>query len=235
MNESRAQTPPRYWPPGAGLGVPAGFRALPRPVLWLIPIAAGLLLLGVALRFGIGQPASSLPATEPAVATRLVARGQVHPVSYARIATLAGGTVVRLTVEVGDQVTEEQEIARVRGANGTEVVTAPWAGTVTSVPAHLGDTVLAGAPIATVGDLSRLRIETIDVDEFLIAHVRRGQWVRLTVDALDDYPLQGNVRSVALHQETTSIGDEHYPVVIELAESIAALRPGMTVRVHFAE
>jgi multidrug efflux pump subunit AcrA (membrane-fusion protein) len=235
MNESQAQSPPRYWPSGARLGVPAGFRALPRPVLWLALLAAGLLLLAVAAQLGVGPRAAPVPADGPSAATRLVARGQVRPVSYARIATLAGGTVIRLTVEVGDQVGEEQEIARVRGAQGTEVVTAPWAGTVTSLPVHFGDTVLPGATIATVGDLSRLRIETSDVDEFLIAHVRRGQWVRLTVDALDDYPLQGYVRSVALHQETTALGDEHYPVVIELAESVAALRPGMTVRVDFAE
>jgi HlyD family secretion protein len=197
-------------------------------------MAAGLLLVGIALRVGFGRMVSP-PTVEPAVTTRLVARGQVRPVSYARIATLAGGTVVRLPIDVGHRVEEEQEIARVRGPNGTEVLTAPWAGTITSLPVRFGDTVLPGGVIATVGDLSRLRIETTDVDEFLIAHVRRGQWVRLTVDALDDYPLQGYVHTVALHQETTPIGDEHYPVVIDLADSVAALRPGMTVRVDFAE
>jgi multidrug efflux pump subunit AcrA (membrane-fusion protein) len=234
MNGMRLHSPARVLAPGARLAPPAGVRALPRPVIGLALVAGGLLVVALALRLGLGSPPPAVPVAEPAAA-RLIARGQVRPVHYARIATLAGGTVIRLPVEVGDQVGEEQEIARVRGAASTEVLTAPWAGVVTSLPAHYGDTVLPGTTVATIGDLSRLRVETTDVDEFLIAHIRRGQRVRLTVDALDDQPLHGYVYTVALQHETTPLGDEHYPVVIELVETLATLRPGMTVRIDFAD
>ncbi|MBI2322532.1 MAG: HlyD family efflux transporter periplasmic adaptor subunit, partial [Chloroflexi bacterium] len=137
-------------------------------------------------------------------------------------------------VEVGEAVREQQEIARVRGPGGTEVLVAPWDGTITSLPVQVGDTVLPGALIATVGDLSRLQVETTDVDEFIIAYVRRGQAVTLSVDALDGRLLRGRVRSVALEPQRSAEGDEHYPVVIDLAEIPVELRPGMTVRVNFS-
>jgi multidrug efflux pump subunit AcrA (membrane-fusion protein) len=234
MNGLGIHNPTRRFAPGAPLAAPSRVRALPRPLLIAALLASGLLVGLLVLRLGVAAPPAAVPVTEPAAA-RLVARGQVRPVSYARIAALQGGTVIRLPVEVGDQVGEEQEIARVRGAASTEVLTAPWAGVVTSLPAHYGDTVLPGTTIATIGDLSRLRVETTDVDEFLIGHVRRGQRVRLTVDALDDQPLHGYVYTVALQHETTPLGDEHYPVVVELVETLATLRPGMTVRVDFGE
>jgi hypothetical protein len=91
-----------------------------------------------------------------------------------------------------------------------------------------------GTTVATIGDLSHLQIETTDVDEFLIAHVQRGQAVVVTVDALDQRPFRGYVRTVALQFQKNDSGDDHYPVVIDLADPTSALRPGMTVRVDFA-
>jgi multidrug efflux pump subunit AcrA (membrane-fusion protein) len=160
----------------------------------------------------------------------------VRPVAQARVGTLNGGTVQRLWVAVGDVVEEAQEIARVRGADGSiEILTAPWPGTITTVPVHLGDTLLAGTIVATVGDLSRLQVETTDVDEFLIAHVRRGQRLTLTVDALDGRELEGDVQSVALELQPIGSGDQHYPVVLDLIDVPRELRPGMVVRVHLPE
>lgn len=201
-----------------------------------------LLLLGAALLLLVGlvavraaQRAGEVAPTPTSVADRLVARGQVRPLAQARVGTLSGGTVTRLAVEIGDTVEEEQEIARIRGPNGIEVLTAPWRGTITTVPVHLGDTVLPGAIVATVGDLRALQVETTDVDEFLIAHVRKGQLVPMTVDALDGQEVQGYVRSVALELQPQDNGDEHYPVVLDLVDVPAALRPGMVVRVHLPE
>jgi multidrug efflux pump subunit AcrA (membrane-fusion protein) len=169
-------------------------------------------------------------------ASRLTARGEVRPIAQARIGTLGGGIVHSLAVGVGQQVGQEQEVARIRSANGVEVLTAPWRGTITGIPVHVGDTVMPGTIVATIGDLSRLDVETTDVDEFLIAHVQPGQLVRVTVDALDGRALDGSVRTVSLQQQTTEDGDEHYPVTIDLVGSASAgnLRPGMTVRVDFA-
>lgn len=203
------------------------------------PGTRGALPLVIALALAVGLPGcgtgeqrTPVPGATPA--PKLTARGQVRPVAHARVGTIAGGVVAQMRVEVGETVREQQEIARVRGPGGTEVLVAPWDGTITSLPVQVGDTVLPGALIATVGDLSRLQIETTDVDEFIIASVRRGQAVTVSVDALDGRLLRGQVRSVALQPQRSPEGDEHYQVVIDLADVPPELRPGMTVRVDFS-
>lgn len=219
------------WP----LVMEAPARVWRRPIgrTWLLVAAAAtLLVLGVAV--WLAQRAAPAPPAPPETApTRLVARGQVRPVGQARVATLTGGTITRLAVAVGDTVEEEQEIARVRGPNGTEVLTAPWRGTVTTVPVHLGDTVLPGTTLVTIGDLSRLQVETTDVDEFLIAHLYPGQLLTLTVDALDGREVLARVRSVALELQPGEVpGDQHYPVILDLVDPPPQLRAGMTVRLE---
>jgi multidrug efflux pump subunit AcrA (membrane-fusion protein) len=205
------------------------------PARLIVAGAVGLLLLvagGLVAQQRAAAPVAETSSTTP----QLVARGLVRPVAQARVGTLTGGVVRRLAVVVGDAVEEEQEIARVRTADGTvEVLTAPWRGTITTVPVHLGDTIQAGTVVATVGDLSRLQVETTDVDEFLIARVRRGQRLTLTVDALDGRELEGYVQSAALELQPIGTGDEHYPVVLDLVSVPAELRPGMVVRVHLPE
>ena len=213
--------------PHRPLALPPGRLILAGTVGLALLVAGGLVMQQRAM--------APVPAAS-STATPLVARGLVRPVAQARVGTLTGGSVRRLAVAVGDPVEEEQEIARVRGADGSmEVLTAPWRGTVTTVPVHLGDTIPAGTVVATVGDLSRLQVETTDVDEFLIAHVRRGQRLTVTVDALDGRELEGYVQSAALELQPIGTGDEHYPVVLDLVSVPAELRPGMVVRVHLPE
>jgi membrane fusion protein (multidrug efflux system) len=159
----------------------------------------------------------------------------VRSAAQARVGTLSGGAVLSLAVEAGDLLLDQQEIARVRGATGTEVVVAPFGATVTSLLVNVGDTLAPGAIIATVGDLTRLQVETTEVDEFLIPCVQRGQSVVVLVDALRERELTGRVRSMALEPRLTTEGDEHYPVTIELASAPPDLRPGMSVRVRFGE
>ena len=210
---------------------------------WLVPLLLLAALLAAGAAFVLQTRIATAPTldgappvavVEPTPAPKLTARGQLRPVGVARVGTLGGGVLQQLTVEVGQVVTQEQEIARVRGPNGTEVLTAPWRGTITGIPVHAGDTLTPGTVIAHVGDLSRLHVETDDVDEFLIAHVARGQPVLVTIDALEGRRFQGYVRTVALQQQTTDDDDEHYPVVVDLVGSAPELRPGMTVRVDFA-
>ena len=125
----------------------------------------------------------------------------IRPIAQARIGSASGGSVSGLSVREGDTVQSHQEIARVSGPTGTEVLVAPWAGTITAVPVERGATVAPGGAVATIGDLSRLRVETTDVDEYLVDQIRRGQAVLLRVDALDQRTIQGFVRSVALEPQ----------------------------------
>jgi biotin carboxyl carrier protein len=208
-------------------------RRIELGVAIVIVVALGAL---AALRLTPVQPQPvAEPAPAPAVAPILTARGQLRPLGEARVGTLLGGVVWELAVEVGDQLNEQQEVARMHRGSETEVLTAPWRGTVTGLPVQVGDTLMPGTTVATIGDLTRLRIETTDVDEFLIGSVYRGQAVTATVDALERLELRGYVRSVSLQQQLNDSGDEHYPIVVDLSSQPPELRPGMTVRVRFAQ
>jgi putative ABC transport system ATP-binding protein len=216
---------------------PARRRQRRRWTTWLL--AAALLLaasMGYLFATG-GLPTAAPPAPpEQTVSVKRVARGEVRPDSEAVVRSLVSGVVTSLPVSVGTQVLENQEIARVRAPDGSiQVVTAPWRGTITNLPVHNGDSVTAGSTIAAVGDVSRLRVETDDVDEFLVAQIRPGQAVTVTVDAIEGRELRGRVRTVALRSEKTAEGDDHYPVTVDLDWAPPELRAGMTVRVHFPE
>jgi multidrug resistance efflux pump len=126
-----------------------------------------------------------------------------------------------------------QELARVDGPAGTEVVTSPFRGTLSNVLVHAGDTLPAGAAIAVVADLGTLQVETSDVDEFLVSHVQVGQPVRVTVDALDNLELPGTVRTVAGMPQADASGGQNYPVVIALNSVPTSVRAGMSIRVSF--
>jgi multidrug efflux pump subunit AcrA (membrane-fusion protein) len=207
---------------------------------WPSLVLAAVLLLaavigGYALTGGLSTGQSDPPADQVSTVKR-VGRGEIRPDSEAIVRSLVGGVVTRLSVDVGTSVAENQEIARVRTPDGSiSIVTAPWTGTITNLPIHNGDSVTAGAIIAAVGDVSRLRVETDDVDEFMVASIHPGQAVTITVDAIEGRELRGRIRTVALRSQETEDGDDHYPVVVDLDWSPAELRPGMTVRVHFPE
>jgi energy-coupling factor transporter ATP-binding protein EcfA2 len=197
-------------------------------VLLLAALVGGYAWLG-----GLGAAPPSAPS-DVGTTVKRVARGEIRPDSEAIVRSLVGGVVTRLAVDIGTNVAENQEIARVRTPDGTiSIVTAPWTGTITNLPIHNGDSVTAGAIIAAVGDVSRLRVETDDVDEYMVAGIHPGQSVTVTVDAIEGRELQGRVRTVALRSQETDDGDDHYPVVVDLDWAPPGLRPGMTVRVHF--
>ena len=131
---------------------------------------------------------------------------------------------------------EAQEIARINTPDGsTELLVAPWRGTITDIPVHVGDTVAVGVVVASMGDLSRLQVETTDVDEFIVGRVTPGKTVLVTVDALDQRQLRGRVRSVSLEPRRGPDGDDHYPTIIDLELPPLEMRIGMTVRVAFVE
>jgi multidrug resistance efflux pump len=106
---------------------------------------------------------------------------------------------------------------------------------LTGLSIHTGDTLAPGSIVARVGDLTRLQVETTDVDEYIISRIQPGQSASLRIDALDGQTFQGRVKLVAPEPETIATGDGAYPVVIDFGGPVAGPRAGMTVRVTFAE
>jgi HlyD family secretion protein len=202
--------------------------------LW---IGVGGLAVVAALVLGSGAvsgPAET-PAAQPApVRLPYDARGRIVPALQARVATIRGGVVRELPRVAGARVAARDELARLEAADGSiEVLSAPYGGTVLTVPVQLGDTVAPGQQVAVVGDLRELRVETTDVDEYLINRVEIGQPVELTVDALPGRTLNGRVVAVSLVAQAGAGGRLHYPVTVTLDRSDPSLRPSMTARLRF--
>ncbi len=218
--------------------------AVPRSRRSLLILGGVVLAVLIVVRLGLlvarsGASSSSsevaaAPVQEIVVAPPLLsAHGVVQPVARANVASLGGGSVVELLVEVGQSVTKGQVLVRVAGASSTELVVAPWSGTVNSVVVHAGDTVAPGATLLSIGDPSRYQVETTDVDEYLVGRLRVGQAVSVTFDAVPDRTLRGTIASISPQVQTVQGAAPHYPTIINLAGAAPDLRPGLTVHVVF--
>jgi len=215
--------------------LPAWLR---RRVVWAGVFLAVLLIVvgAIAVASAVRSSPSAAPAPPAAAAAvPVTARGLVQPVRSARVGTLGGGVVRQLNVALDNQVTEQAIVAWVAGPSGTEVVTAPFAGSVTNVLVHEGDTLLAGTVIAIVADTRSLQVETVDVDEYVISQLHVGLPVEVTVDALGDSTLVGTVSGVALLPEPAASGGQVYPVIINVPAMPADVRAGMSAHVVLRE
>jgi multidrug efflux pump subunit AcrA (membrane-fusion protein) len=202
----------------------------------LMLVAGAIVLLAAGVAWWVATTASNPAPTAPtptAVAV-LSAHGTIEPVAHATIATMSGGVVRALPARVGEDIGSQEEIAEISTPTQTEILVAPWRGTIMGVSVHVGDTVMPGGAVAAIGDLSRYQVETTDVDEYLIGQIHSNQQVSMTVEALGGRRLAGSVDTVALSQQTTSAGVANYPVVIRLFANDPNLRPGMTVRIVFS-
>lgn len=210
-----------------------------RPSIWrrrrTVLVGGTVLVLSAVLIGFIISRSTRPPATAPQAAAPLVAHGQVLPALQAHVGTQSGGVMQQLEIRPGDQVTAQAPMAWVVGPSGTEVVTAPFAGTVTNVLVHAGDTLVPGATIAVVADLHALQVETSDVDEFLVSKVAVGDRVQVSIDALDNLAMTGTVTNVALLPQSGATGSAAYPVIISVGRLPAEVRAGMSVRVTFPE
>ena len=107
-------------------------------------------------------------------------------------------------------------------------VRAPADGTVTALLAVPGSPADPATPIASVADLQHLAV-AVDLSEFDIAKVRRGQSAVVAVDALGGKELRGRVVFEAL-TGIDSGGVVTFPVRVAL-DHATAVKPGMNVSV----
>lgn len=110
---------------------------------------------------------------------------------------------------------------------------APMDGTVTNIAIREGELAQPGQPVITIADLSNLKVETTDLDEFGAAKVKPGQIAKIRVNAFTDKTLTGKVSEIADQSVMLASGDVSYPVTVLLDAQDPDLRWGMTVKVEF--
>jgi len=108
---------------------------------------------------------------------------------------------------------------------------APFGGTIVTLHLQPRDWVQADASAVTLADLSTLRVETTDLDEWSAAQIRVGSEATVVFNAFDDKTLTGHVTEIGLRGEKLPAGDVVYRAIIELDAPDADLRWGMTVRI----
>ena len=122
-------------------------------------------------------------------------------------------------------------ITQARAELALTTLTAPFDGTVLKLHYRAGDWAQPGVEAVLLADLTSLRIETTDLDEWSMTRIRVGSPVEVTFTAFDDKTMTGYVTEIATRGEVLSGGDVMYRTIIVLDEPDPNLRWGMTVRV----
>ncbi|MFQ5611191.1 MAG: HlyD family secretion protein [Anaerolineae bacterium] len=144
-----------------------------------------------------------------------------------------GATEAEIAVAQANVDQARAAVAAAREALNKTTLKAPFEGTVGVLHARLGEQVLPGQPVLTLGDLSHLQVETTDLRETDVAYVSIGQPVDLTFDALPDALLAGHVVQIA-PMASSGQGGTNYTTVVAFDELDPALRWGMTAFVNIA-
>jgi RND family efflux transporter MFP subunit len=106
---------------------------------------------------------------------------------------------------------------------------APFNGIVVLVDISPAETVVPGRVIVTIGDLSKLQVETKDLSERDVPHVQIGQTASVFIEALNqEFP--GKVIDISRISSTVG-GDVVFKVTIDLDEQPQGLLWGMSADV----
>ena len=125
-----------------------------------------------------------------------------------------------------------ENTAGIRAALANAEVRSPFAGTITNLDLKVGEFAATGAPVVTIADLSSWIVKTTDLTEIDVVSVREGQAVTLSLDAMPDASLSGQVLSIGQNYSEKQ-GDIVYEVKVLLTEQDPAMRWGMTAQVNF--
>ena len=109
-------------------------------------------------------------------------------------------------------------------------ITAPFAGSITSIDVLAGDKISPSTPAFRIDDLSRLLVE-VEVSEVDINRVASGQSVTLNFDAVLDQVYSGVVVEMGLIGISLQ-GVVSFPVTVEVLDADEAIKPGMTAAVN---
>jgi multidrug resistance efflux pump len=124
------------------------------------------------------------------------------------------------------------DTAGTRAALANAEVRAPFPGVITNLDLKVGEFAASGNPVITIADDSQWLVKTTDLTEIDVVNVKEGQAATVTLDALPDVELKGNVFSISQNYSENQ-GDIVYEVTILLTESNPVMRWGMTAEVKF--
>ena len=90
-----------------------------------------------------------------------------------------------------------EDTAGTRAALANAEVRAPFAGTLTNLELKVGEFAASGQPVLTIADLTGWVVKTTDLTEIDVVNLTEGQPVDITLDAIPDETLKGNILSIS--------------------------------------
>ena len=124
----------------------------------------------------------------------------------------------------------ETQLAMAQSRLDSPMIEAPFSGVVTVLNAKHGDVVQPGMQAVQMDDLSKLYLD-VQISEVDIPFVEVGQIAQLVFDAYFDTNFEGEVVEIA-PVGTPIQGVVEYTVRIEMMDSDARIKPGMTAAVN---
>jgi HlyD family secretion protein len=129
-----------------------------------------------------------------------------------------------------DEVTIlETRLAIAQSRLDSPIITAPFAGVITDLPAQVGDVVQVGTRAVQLDDLSDLRL-AVQISEIDIPEVAVGQPAQLVFDAYFESTFNGEVTEIS-PVGTSAQGVVEYTVTVQMLDEDVRVRPGMTAAV----
>jgi HlyD family secretion protein len=125
-------------------------------------------------------------------------------------------------------------LAAARAALADVELTAPFDGTVAGLKVKGGESVSPGQIVVSIADFSGWIVKTTDLTELDVVDISEGQPVSITLDAIPDTTLDGEVQTIGQNYSEKQ-GDIVYEVTVELTESLPTMRWGMTAEVKFSK
>ncbi|MCP1468458.1 membrane fusion protein (multidrug efflux system) [Sphingobium sp. OAS761] len=176
----------------------------------------------VIATLAVGQERAELAAAE---ATALQARQQLDRIQALKQRGFATGATLEQQTALANAARANAELAR--ASIGDRVIRAPFGGWVSLRTVSPGAIVSAGTPIATVSDISRIKLD-FTIPETRLPMVRKGMAISAVSAAWPDRPFNGSVATIdpVIDPATRAV-----KVRAILPNPDRALKPGMLLTV----
>ena len=152
--------------------------------------------------------------------------GSVAAINSEDITASVTGEVDEVLVEKNELVEKGDEL--ITFTDGSDPITAPFDGTVTTMNVEEGDRVSSSEVLAHITDYKKLKT-TISVDELDVPSVKKGQTVEIKASAFEDETFTGEVTSVA-KEGTYENGVSSFDVTIKI-DKPGDIKIGMSTEV----
>lgn len=176
----------------------------------------------VIARLAVGQERAELAAAE---ATALQAGQQLQRIQALKDRGFATGATLEQQVALSNAARANAQLAR--ASIGDRVIRAPFGGWVSLRTVSPGAIVTAGTAIATVSDISRIKLD-FTIPETRLAMIRDGMPIKAVSAAWPDRPFNGTIATIdpVIDPATRAV-----KVRAILPNPDKALKPGMLLTV----